>query len=80
MHRANDTLSLSVAFVLDSSVMMNEVNTPPNHTRYQDAVDTINTLLRKLPDGNQWSLITFDNEINVAISKEVDKNGTACVN
>ena len=67
-------IPLSVAFVLDSSVMMNEVNTPPNYTRYQDAVDTINTLLRKLPDGSQWSLITFDNEINVAVSQEVDKN------
>lgn len=67
-------IPLSVAFVLDSSVMMNEINTPPNHTRYQDAVDTINTLLRKLPDGSQWSLITFDNEINVAVSREVDKN------
>lgn len=67
-------LPLAVAFVLDTSVMMDERNSPPNSSRLQDASENINTLLRKLPDGSQFSLITFDSSATTLVSKEKDKN------
>jgi hypothetical protein len=68
------SLPLAVAFVVDISPSMGEINTPPNRTRYRDAIDTINSIRKNLPDKSTFSLITFDSKVTTVIENKADKN------
>ena len=68
------SLPLSVAFVVDISPSMGELNTPPNRTRYRDAIDTIDSIRKNLPDNSTFSLITFDADVTTVIEHKADKN------